>query len=93
MSRSQWSRSLWKADRGTPEGKGPGYGVTPGAHSDFWFSSVTVVILCSSSVELRRVQAYPAGGLSLREDLQRQRPGLPRQGAVGGAGELQELCV
>lgn len=35
------------------------------------------VIVCFSSAELRRVSADPAGGLPLREDLQRQRPGLP----------------
>lgn len=37
-------------------------------------ASVTVRF---SSAELRRVAADPAGGLPLREDLRRQRPGLP----------------
>lgn len=74
MSGSQRSSSLWKPSGARQRARGEG--VNLGTHSDFWFSFVTLVILCSSSVELRRIQADPAGGLSLREDLQCQRPGL-----------------
>lgn len=66
-----------KTDWGTPEGEGGGVRGNPVCILRVLICFVFLLwCFCAPAVELCRVQADPAGGLSLREDLQRQWSGL-----------------